>query len=335
MGPPTRQVRRAEDATSRIGLAGRAADGRSLAPPGERTRRSGGRHDRRFPPASAGLRRPGIRGASGAHAALFRSLPRPGADRADVAQAGGKDVRLDIEGGDVEIDRSILEGLKDPLVHLVRNAVDHGIESPDARLRSGKSPYGRLLVKAALRGPQVEVVVADDGHGVDLEAVRLRALDRGLVATGEERELLQVLFHPGFSTADHYRRFRTRRGARRRQGQGRVAAWYRGGRVGPRSRHTVHDLRAADLDDLAHAARIGGWASFCIGQHDDRKAAPRWVGRLPFRRRPRSDRRRRAAGPHCLAGGGPGISGRRNSAPGKAAGCAGGGCRPASRLRGR
>lgn len=119
----------------------------------------------------------------------------------DVAQAGGKEVRLDIEGGDVEIDRSILEGLKDPLVHLVRNAVDHGIESPDARLRAGKSPYGRLLVKAALRGPQVEVVVADDGHGVDLDAVRLRALDRGLVATGEERELLQVLFHPGFSTA--------------------------------------------------------------------------------------------------------------------------------------
>lgn len=119
----------------------------------------------------------------------------------DVAQAGGKEVQLVIEGGDVEIDRSILEGLKDPLIHLVRNAVDHGIEPPAVRMQAGKARCGRLLVKAALRGPQVEVTVADDGGGIDLEAVRTRALDRGLPAATDERELLQVLFQPGFSTA--------------------------------------------------------------------------------------------------------------------------------------
>ena len=97
-----------------------------------------------------------------------------GLDRAvhDLARAAGKEVELVIEGGEVELDRSVLEGLKDPLLHLVRNAVDHGAELPDARRERGKSPRARITVSAALRGNHVEVVVSDDGQGIDIAALR-------------------------------------------------------------------------------------------------------------------------------------------------------------------
>src|SRR5207237_8553509 len=84
----------------------------------------------------------------------------------DLAQAGGKDVALVIEGGTVEMDRSILEGLKDPLRHLVRNAVDHGAQPPEQRRAAGKPPRARVTIAAALRGAQVEVTVQDDGRGL-------------------------------------------------------------------------------------------------------------------------------------------------------------------------
>jgi two-component system chemotaxis sensor kinase CheA len=119
----------------------------------------------------------------------------------DLAQAGGKEVDLVIEGGQVELDRSILEGLRDPLSHLVRNAVDHGIERPDRRQSAGKPARGRVAVAASLRGTQVEVVVADDGQGLDLEAVRHRVRQQRLREPYDEQDLASCIFLPGFSTA--------------------------------------------------------------------------------------------------------------------------------------
>ena len=133
-----------------------------------------------------------------------------GLDRAvrDLAQAGGKEVELVVQGGTVELDRSILEGLKDPLRHLVRNAIDHGIEAPARRQQTGKSRCGRIVVAAALRGSQVEVTVEDDGRGLDLEALREQARRRRPNAAGSseipvpaDQELVDLIFVPGVSTA--------------------------------------------------------------------------------------------------------------------------------------
>ena len=105
-----------------------------------------------------------------------------------------------VEGGQVELDRSILEGLRDPLYHLVRNAVDFaGIETPDQRQAAGKLAQGRITLAAALRGTQVEVVVADDGRGLDLEAVRQQVRrQQGLGEPPDERDLASCISCPGF-----------------------------------------------------------------------------------------------------------------------------------------
>ncbi len=120
----------------------------------------------------------------------------------DLAQAGGKEVELVIEGGDVELDRSVLEGLKDPLRHLVRNALDHGVEPPAQRRAAGKPPRARVTVAAVLRGTQVEVVVSDDGRGIDLPALRRRARERRLPEPADDRELARLVFEAGLSTAE-------------------------------------------------------------------------------------------------------------------------------------
>jgi two-component system chemotaxis sensor kinase CheA len=119
----------------------------------------------------------------------------------DLAGASGKDVRLVIEGGAVELDRSILEGLSDPLRHLVRNAVDHGLEPVEERSRQAKPRRAQVTVSALLRAAQVEVVVADDGRGLDIEALRREAHKRGLPEATDDRELARLIFQSGFSTA--------------------------------------------------------------------------------------------------------------------------------------
>ncbi|MBC7815318.1 MAG: response regulator [Planctomycetaceae bacterium] len=126
-----------------------------------------------------------------------------GLDRAvhDLARAAGKEVELVIKGGEVELDRSVLEGLKDPLLHLVRNAVDHGAELPDKRRERGKVSRARITVSAALRGNHVEVVVSDDGQGIDIAALREQVRDKGLPEPADDRELVRVIFQSGFSTA--------------------------------------------------------------------------------------------------------------------------------------
>ena len=119
----------------------------------------------------------------------------------DLAQAKDKEVELLIEGGTVELDRSILEGLKDPLRHLVRNALDHGVEAPAQRVAAGKPRQATIKVAASMRGAQVEVKVQDDGHGLDLDAIRAQVRRRKLDEPTDPHELARLIFHPGFSTA--------------------------------------------------------------------------------------------------------------------------------------
>ena len=122
------------------------------------------------------------------------------------AKESGKDIAFTTKGGEVELDKLIVEELSDPLMHIIRNAIDHGIEKADARAKAGKPRRGEIRLTAAQRGGHVEIAVQDDGAGVDLERVREVGVERGLVKAPEaaqlsERELLNLLFAPGFSTA--------------------------------------------------------------------------------------------------------------------------------------
>jgi len=119
----------------------------------------------------------------------------------DLTEGGDKQARVVVAGGDVELDRSVLEGLRDPLLHLVRNAIDHGVEPVTERRRAGKSAVGEVAVTARLRGMQVEIDVADDGRGIDLAVVEQEAQRRGLGATARPPALVDHLFQPGFSTS--------------------------------------------------------------------------------------------------------------------------------------
>jgi len=120
----------------------------------------------------------------------------------DVCRTSGKIVDLVVQGGDIEVDRSVLEGLSDPLLHLVRNAADHGIEPPDERVSAGKAETATVTVRAAIHGAEVDVTVADDGRGLNLSRIRQRLRDRGLPEPADDRELARSIFLPGFSTAE-------------------------------------------------------------------------------------------------------------------------------------
>jgi chemotaxis protein histidine kinase CheA len=125
----------------------------------------------------------------------------------DLATSCGKQINIEMEGKETELDKTIIESIKDPLTHLVRNAVDHGVEMPEKRLASGKSPEGHLLLRAFHEGGQVNIEISDDGAGIDLERVKQKALEKGLLAPDQaarlsDRELLNLLFLPGFSTAE-------------------------------------------------------------------------------------------------------------------------------------
>lgn len=124
----------------------------------------------------------------------------------DLAKQTEKDVQLVMIGGDTELDRSLLEAIKDPLTHMVRNAVDHGVETPDVRKKAGKDPKGTVTLKAYHAGGQVVVDIIDDGAGIDPAVVANKALEKGLVTQqqlGEmsDKEIFNLLFLPGFSTA--------------------------------------------------------------------------------------------------------------------------------------
>jgi chemotaxis protein histidine kinase CheA/CheY-like chemotaxis protein len=120
-----------------------------------------------------------------------------------LAQELGKVAALHVNDGNIAVDREVVERLSAPLLHLLRNSVDHGLEAPAERRNRGKSESGRITISAERAGDEVVVIVEDDGGGVDLEAVRTRATELGLLPSGDaidEAELLGVLFHPGFST---------------------------------------------------------------------------------------------------------------------------------------
>jgi len=124
----------------------------------------------------------------------------------DLAKAQGKEVELIIEGGEIGVDKRILEEMKDPLMHLLRNAIDHGIEAQPERERQGKPPGGTVRLRAVREGSGVLLEVRDDGHGLDLEAIKRIALKRGLhdeatLAAMTPAQLQQLIFLPGFSTS--------------------------------------------------------------------------------------------------------------------------------------
>jgi two-component system chemotaxis sensor kinase CheA len=134
---------------------------------------------------------------------VFDALPRMARD---VASRLDREVALAIDGGDVELDRAILEGLGGLLNHVVRNAIDHGIESPDERVRAGKPRAGRIAVSATQSEGRVSIVIDDDGRGVDAAAVRRAAIERGVAADMaidrlRDEDAIDLLFRPGFSTA--------------------------------------------------------------------------------------------------------------------------------------
>ena len=135
---------------------------------------------------------------------IFNRLPRV---VRDVAQHDHKDVEFIIEGGDTELDRSVMDGLNDPLLHLIRNAVDHGVESPEERKAAGKPEKGLVRLSARRDRDNVVIRIEDDGAGVNYDKVRQKAVSRGLytaeeAATLTDDQVIEVLFNPGFSTAD-------------------------------------------------------------------------------------------------------------------------------------
>ena len=134
---------------------------------------------------------------------LFRRFPRV---VRDVAKHCGKDVALDVAGENTDLDKGILDSLAEPLTHLVRNAVDHGIEPAEERLAVGKPARGTVHLNAYHQGTQVVIEVRDDGRGIDLDDLRSHAIEKGIVKKEElarltESEVLNLIFQPGFSTA--------------------------------------------------------------------------------------------------------------------------------------
>ncbi len=125
----------------------------------------------------------------------------------DLALACGKQVRVEMKGKETELDKTIIEAIKDPLTHVVRNSVDHGIETPEARIAKGKPAEGCLLLRAFHEGGQVNIEITDDGAGINVERVKKKAVERGLISFDQaermsEREAVQLIFLPGFSTAE-------------------------------------------------------------------------------------------------------------------------------------
>ena len=137
--------------------------------------------------------------------AVFRKFPRL---VRDVARAHGKEVELLIRGQETELDKNMVENINDPLVHLVRNALDHGIESPDLRLAAGKPRQGSIRLEARQEGDQIQVMVSDDGAGIDVDRVSRKAVEKGFISQKQVGELsapqiLDLIFRPGFTTKEN------------------------------------------------------------------------------------------------------------------------------------
>jgi two-component system chemotaxis sensor kinase CheA len=133
---------------------------------------------------------------------IFSRLPRI---VHDIATAAGKTIRVEVTGEDTELDKGVLEGMTDPLTHLVRNAADHGIGTPEERRAAGKPENGTIHLRARHEGGNVVIEVSDDGNGLNTARIREKAIERGLLSDTEEATTQQIhafIFHPGFSTKD-------------------------------------------------------------------------------------------------------------------------------------
>jgi two-component system chemotaxis sensor kinase CheA len=125
----------------------------------------------------------------------------------DMALATGKQVRIEMEGSETDLDKSLIEAITDPLTHLVRNAIDHGVETPEARRSTGKPEVGRIVLRAFHEGGQVNIEVSDDGAGMDPERIRSKAIQGGFINAEQasrmsDRQSLKMVFLPGFSTTE-------------------------------------------------------------------------------------------------------------------------------------
>ncbi|MDR2626111.1 MAG: chemotaxis protein CheA [Zoogloeaceae bacterium] len=133
---------------------------------------------------------------------LFQKYPRIARD---LARQLGKDVELVLAGEETEVDKNMIEDLSDPLIHLIRNAVDHGVESPEERAAAGKSSKSLVRLEARQEGDHIVIIVADDGHGMAPEAIRAKAVEKGLISeeeanTLDDRQSFNLILLPGFST---------------------------------------------------------------------------------------------------------------------------------------
>jgi two-component system chemotaxis sensor kinase CheA len=123
----------------------------------------------------------------------------------DLSRKAGKQIVLETSGEDTEVDKTIAEELSDPLLHMVRNSVDHGIERPDERMATGKDPVARIRLKAYHQAGQIVIEISDDGRGLNKEKILAKAVQNGVIESGSqlsESEIYQLIFEPGFSTAE-------------------------------------------------------------------------------------------------------------------------------------
>ncbi|MCK5322945.1 MAG: chemotaxis protein CheA [Desulfobulbaceae bacterium] len=123
----------------------------------------------------------------------------------DLSSELGKEIQLVTEGGETELDKTVIERLGDPMLHLLRNSIDHGIEMPDVREASGKPQTGTIRLAAVHKGAEVVITIEDDGAGLDPDVIRAKAVERGLITADArlaENEILELIFAPGFSTAE-------------------------------------------------------------------------------------------------------------------------------------
>jgi two-component system chemotaxis sensor kinase CheA len=137
-------------------------------------------------------------------AKVFSKFPRM---VRDLSRSIGKDIDLEIFGEETEVDKSVIENIGDPLIHIVRNSVDHAIESAEERQAKGKHPKGRIIISAYQRGTQIVIEVVDDGKGIDVETVRKKAVSKGIVSEEEAQKMsdetaINLIFLPGFSTKE-------------------------------------------------------------------------------------------------------------------------------------
>ncbi len=122
----------------------------------------------------------------------------------DVSKKLDKKINLVIEGEDTELDKSVIEQLLDPLIHCVRNSMDHGVEIPDERIKAGKKEDGTIVLKAKNEGNMILIEISDDGKGIDIESVKQKAVDKEIIHPGKnltDIEAFNLIFEPGFSTA--------------------------------------------------------------------------------------------------------------------------------------